>query len=357
MPDRRRLLMLQCLICSLFWIPTAGSAEPMASTSSTGPVVAVQPKTRGAAAAELPAVFSLPAPRNAADLKVIQDHVTSLYPTLSQATVNLSVNGPGGNAQGSGVFVAAEGIILTAAHVTGRPGRPVTVTLHDGSRYAGITLGRNTTLDASLVRIVESDRRDWPALPVAGSKAKAGDWCAVLGHPGGYQRDRRAVLRLGRVVYENKWQIQSDCELVGGDSGGPLFNMHGEVIGINTRIGESTEFNIHVPIEVYTRDWARLMNSEDFRTHSGAYLGVSGIAAPSGTGLLVQKVEAGEAAARAGVKVGDLIISCQGEKVTDLAQLTELIGQHFPGQSIRLVLSRDGEVVNLTARLGARWTE
>lgn len=315
-------------------------------------------KTIDPSSVKIPAVFSLPAPRSAADLKTIQDHVTQLVPTLRAATVNLTLDTRrgGGGSQGSGVIVSSDGIILTAAHVGGRPGRPVSIVTNDGKLYQGVTLGRNVTMDASLVRI-ESDRRDWPAVPVAVTPYKAGDWCLVLGHPGGYQEDRGIVLRLGRVVYCNKWLIQTDCELIGGDSGGPLFNMSGEVIGINTRIGEDTNFNIHVPIEVYTQDWNRLVAGEDFRTHSGAYLGLAGSKAPSGEGLVVDRVTSGDAAEREGIEVGDILLTFQGEKIVDLPQLTELVGRQFPGQAVKITLLRNGETKTVILRLGTRWEE
>jgi serine protease Do len=322
---------------------TSARAQPEAAVSATVPAV--------------PPVFSKPAPQSVQDLQAIQQHVIQLVPQLKAVTVNLTIHAHGAaGAQGSGVIVAPEGLILTAAHVTGMPGRSVTITTSDGKRYPGITLGRNATLDAAMVRF-ESSRRDWPWASVATSPTHPGEWCAVMGHPGGYQPERGLVLRLGRVVQKNEWMVQTDCELVGGDSGGPLFNMQGEVIGINTRIGESTEFNIHVPAEIYSRDWKRLLAGEEFRTHSGAYLGLSGSPAPSGEGLLIDRVVPGDVAEREGLRTGDILLTFQGENIHDLAQLTELVGQEFPGQSVKLTLLRDGQVRSVTLRLGMRWKE
>lgn len=320
----------------LFLSPDAVQAQP-----------AAPPSDRQAVA--VPDAFSRPAPNSVADLKAIQTHVTRLVPPLSACTVNLKI----GRAQGSGVIVSPQGHVLTAAHVSGQPGNDVTITTRDGKRFQGISLGRNTMLDASMVKI-QSERTDWPYCPLARQPARPGDWCLVLGHPGGYQRERGAVLRLGRVIVHNDWLIQSDCELVGGDSGGPLFNMQGEVIGINTRIGESTEFNFHVPAEVYARDWHRLAGSEDFRTHSGAYLGISGITRGDGPGLLIQKVYPGDPADLAGIQEGDILIAFQGKKVTDLQQLIDLVGAEHPGQSVKLSILRDGETREITLRLAMR---
>lgn len=310
----------------------------------------VAPSTGQVEPASVPEAFERALPRSVEDLRQMQEHVTTLTPRLVECTVNLKV----GRAQGSGVIVTPDGYVLTAAHVSGRPGRTITVITADGTEYEAETLGRNNALDASLIRIT-SDREDWPHCKMAEEKCKPGDWSIVLGHPGGYDEQRGAVLRLGRVILRNDWLVQTDCELVGGDSGGPLFNIRGEIIGVNTRIGESTDFNFHVPVETYRRDWDRMVAGEDFQTHSGAYLGVSGEKNPDGPGLLITRVYRDDPADRAGVKEGDVLLTFHGQKVNDLSQLTEMVGEHMPGRRIRLELLRDGEPLDLTLRLGMRW--
>lgn len=298
----------------------------------------------------IPEAFLKPAPTSVADLAAMEEHVTRLVPRLKACTVNLKI----GRAQGSGVIVSPAGYIMTAAHVSGPPGRSVSIVTSDGRRYGGKTLGRNRTLDASLVRI-ESNRKDWPYCPLSKEDLEPGDWCAVTGHPGGYQPERGVVFRLGRVILKNSWLVQTDCELVGGDSGGPLFNMRGEVIGINTRIGESTEYNFHVPVDVYHRDWKRLVAGEDFRTHSGAYLGVAGTPRTNGQGLVLEKVFPGDPADRAGIQQGDILLTFQGEPVNSLQKLIELVGEEFPGKRVTLSLLREGEPVEVRMHLGMRW--
>lgn len=300
---------------------------------------------------ELPAAFSQLLPASVEDLRVIQNHVTQIVPRLSECTVSLKI----GRAQGSGVIVSPDGLILSAAHVSGPPGNTVSIITADGKQHTGTTLGRNTIVDGSMIRI-DSDRKDWPFCPVAKEPANPGDWCATLGHPGGYQRDRGLVLRLGRVIERNNWIIQSDCELIGGDSGGPLFNMRGEVIGINTRIGESTQYNFHVPATAFVRDWERLVASEDFKTHSGAYLGVNVLPTDSGKGLRIEHVEPRTPADRVGLKVGDILLTFQGVEVNDPEQLVTLVGEELPGRSVKLTLLRDGETLERTVRLGMNWS-
>ena len=297
----------------------------------------------------VPTAFSKPVPSSVNDLKQMQEHIAKIIPDLKECTVNVQVGG----AQGSGVIVDPSGLVLTAAHVSGRPGRPVKIVLNNGREYRGKTLGRNVILDASLVQITSS-RKDWPYCEMARKRSEPGDWCLVLAHPGGYQPERGLVLRVGRVILENSWLVQTDCELVGGDSGGPLFGVDGKVIGINTRIGESTDLNFHVPISAYTDHWDRLVAGEDFKTHSGAYLGVLGEEIPGEPGLKVTQVLKGMPAERDGIFVGDVLLTFQSRKVNSLKQLKELIGEEPPGKSVRLELLRDGELVKLRVRLGMR---
>lgn len=349
LPVRSLYCLLICLCVHAVTLSISRADEPQSTPAKNTPALPANAESSENSIAPLPAAFSKSVPTSVEDLQSIQDHVTKLVPRLTECTVSLRI----GRAQGSGVIVTADGLILSAAHVTGPPGKPVIIMTADGKQYDGITLGRNNTLDGSMVQI-DSDRKDWPHRPLAKINCKPGDWCATLGHPGGYQRDRGLVLRLGRVIDRNDWIVQTDCELIGGDSGGPLFNMQGEIIGINTRIGESTQYNFHVPASAFLRDWDRLLANEDFKSHSGAYLGIGGVPAETGEGLLIQTVEPETPASRAGLKPGDTLLMFQGVPVKDLEQLTELVGEEPPGRSVRLVLLRGEKSEEMSVRLGMR---
>src|ERR1700758_5501580 len=106
-----------------------------------------------------------------------------------------------------------------------------------------------------------------------------GQWVVSIGHPGGFRPNRTPVVRLGRVLEANANLIQTDCTLVGGDSGGPLFDMDGKVIGIHSRIGPAITANLHVPVNTYRDTWDDLANGETLggpvRPRTGqAYMGV-----------------------------------------------------------------------------------
>ena len=206
-------------------------------------------------------IFQGQAPKDTHDIKLMQKHVQLLVKELSPATIGVGV----GAAQGSGVIINKDGLVLTAAHVAGRPGRPATVFMPDGKRYAATTLGMNRAMDSGMIQIrlpeseEERSKIELPFVEMADAESvKLGHWCLALGHPGGFRLERPPVVRFGRIVHQYKDVITTDCTLIGGDSGGPLFDMNGRVIGIHSRIGPQLVHNVHVPIDAFHDSWDRL---------------------------------------------------------------------------------------------------
>ena len=173
---------------------------------------------------------------------------------------------------GSGVVVTGDGIVLTASHVVDQQrrfgsrrrggDRPITITFPDGSEYRASLLGKNADADAAVIRITEP-WRNGPEFPHAEmgktSETKVGQWCFAMGHPGGYRQERQAPLRFGRVLSVGSRTVVSDCAILLGDSGGPLFDMEGRVIGIHSMITSLIIENRHVAIDCYHNDWDRLI--------------------------------------------------------------------------------------------------
>jgi serine protease Do len=287
-------------------------------------------------------------PESVEDLLAIEARVTALVEETKASTVGLRIR----NSYGSGVVVTADGYILTAGHVSGEPGRRVRISFSDGSTAEGTTLGRNPTMDAGLIKI-DSDRTDW-AFSSMGTmdSLRLGEWCVTVGHPGGFQRDRGPVYRLGRLIYFNSRMLQSDCELIGGDSGGPMFDLDGNVIAIHSRIGPDTEMNFHVPIGIYHDGWDRMVAGETFHTHSGALLGLTGVA--DDRGLKVTRVWQGHPAERHGIRVDDILVTFDNRRVGNIEELVDLVGRCDPGEEVIVELLRGGEVVERRVRLGMR---
>jgi serine protease Do len=206
-------------------------------------------------------------PENVDDLRALEKRVREVVAKVQPATVGLSI----GFAQGSGVIIKG-GYVLTAGHVSGKPGRAAVISLPDGRKLKGKTLGHNAGIDSGLIKI--EDAGQFPTAEMGKSAdLKKGQWVVSIGHPGGYRPNRAPVVRLGRVLAAAAGVINTDCALVGGDSGGPLFDLDGKVIGIHSRIGAFTmRENYHVPVDTYTATWERLAKGDSWGTTSAEQL-------------------------------------------------------------------------------------
>ncbi|MDX1563949.1 MAG: trypsin-like peptidase domain-containing protein [Phycisphaeraceae bacterium] len=294
-------------------------------------------------------------PNSAEDLQALQKRFQSVAEQALKTTVAVRI----GQGNGSGVIISKDGFVLTAAHVIGAPGRDLTVVLQDGRQLRGKSLGLFQGADAGLIK-VETDQ-PLPAAEMGDvDKLSIGAWCVATGHSGGLQKGRTAPVRVGRVLYKRSTTMVTDCALVGGDSGGPLFGLDGKVIGIHSRIGSSLKSNLHVPVNVYKKTWDRLAKGDVWgaRKPKGsrkarAFLGVGD--GPDGDGsATIGQVIPGTPAARSGLEVGDKILQLGKIKVDSFEGLIHAIRRHKPGQRIKVRLLRDGKQLELPLTLGAR---
>jgi serine protease Do len=340
----------------------AGQLAASDNTTTTSTTATILPPAT-AIADNLQRVFSGSVPTTIADLKAMQTHVQKITDRLAKCTVGVEV----GPAQGSGVIISKDGYVLTAAHVAsppigGRRGRTpggdeVTFHLSDGRQVTGKTLGLNRTLDAGLLKI--TDPGDYPYAEMGDSDGlKLGQWCVVMGHPGGYQEDRGVVLRVGRILnqYKDKGReetITTDCTLVGGDSGGPLFDMEGRVIGINSRISESIKSNLHVPVSAYKESWDRLVHGEVWGHLPGRepYLGVRGD--ENAKDARIGSVVPDSPAEQAGLKKGDVILKFGDKDIADFQSLKDAVAEPRPRrqQQIAIKVRRGEETIELKVKL------
>lgn len=282
-------------------------------------------------------------PVDIADLQEIEESLVKLRDKMIASTVCVTI--PAMEAQGSGVLIDEEGYILTAAHVIGRPGLRATVTFSDGTHALAETLGVDDRSDAGVLRLIESREFEFSPMAKSGS-IKSGNWCVAVGHPGGYVETRPPVVRIGRVINARR-MVQTDCTLVGGDSGGPLFNLQGEVIGINSRIGTATSLNYHVSINIFHRDWDEL-------SQPAGFLGVQGD--PTARNCLLRDVPEGNPAAQAGLKAGDVIVKVDEKEIGDFDDLADYVARKHPGDKIKVVVERDSETLEFEVTLARRPT-
>jgi serine protease Do len=302
---------------------------------------------------EVAKVLAKPSPENVEDLKVIQRQLQRVVAAATPATVSVRV----GNAFGSAVIVSPDGLALTAGHVVGQPNADVTFIFPDGKTAKGKTLGMNQQIDSGMMKI--TDPGPWPFVEVAkAGEIEGGQWVVAIGQPGGFDGERTPPVRLGRVLFANGEVINTDCTLVGGDSGGPLFNMKGQVVGIHSRIGRRITNNFHVPISTYHQTWDRLAAAESWGSRLGGAEPVRswpmlGIAGKRGSDRCeLTQVHPSRPAAIAGLKVGDVITSFAGKPVTSIEQLGKLVAEQKPLATVDVEVKRGDEELKLKVRLG-----
>jgi len=286
------------------------------------------------------------APDDVADLRSMQQQIQTVHKRAMNATVGVMV----GPAQGSGVIVSEDGLILTAGHVIGAPGLEVTVLLNDGRRVKGVTLGTDRGIDSGAIQITTKGKYDY--LPMRDSSTlNEGEWVLVVGHAGGIVKDRAPALRLGRILGYNEDVIETDATLVGGDSGGPLLDLRGNVIGINSRIGSHITANLHVPTHAYLTTLDRLKKSEVWGRVLGSqpYLGVRCDADKND--VIVIEVTENSPAADAGIRQGDRILSFGGRRIKNFNDLKLLVNQFSPGDSVPVKIERGGRQLQLNIEL------
>ena len=305
------------------------------------------PRPAPASRKELAAAFNRPTPTSLADLRSMEQHLKALVWRVSPAVVAVEV-GPG---SGSGVVISADGLVLTAGHVCGRPNRGVRFTFPGGKTARGKTLGVNPEDDTGLMRI--TDPGSWPHVALGDlDQAGLGDWVLALGHPGGFDLKRSLVVRLGRIIRLAPDLVQTDCPISPGDSGGPLFDMHGRVIAIHSAISTSIAENFHVPVTEFYGGWDRLVqggsgNGQPARPR--AYVGASVIDDPAGCRL--SAVEANGPAFKAGLKAGDLVLKVEGRDIKVSAFFWRWVAEAQPGETLNLEVKRGDKLLSLGVKL------
>jgi S1-C subfamily serine protease len=259
---------------------------------------------------------------------------------------------------GSGVIYDAAGLILTAAHVV-RGNETVTVRFADGEQVEGTVLGGTEGADVAVVQV---DRTGLPAAELAlDDDPRVGQLAIAVGSPWGLQGTVTSgiVSAVDQAIPSGasaRAVLQTDAAINPGNSGGPLVDREGRVLGINVSIfslsGANDGVGFAVPIDIAHDIAERLVAGEEIE---GAFLGVSLEVVESGrAGAVIAKVTPGTAADEAGVEVGDLVVEIDGAPVPTREDLAAQVQTFRPGDTVDLVVIRDGEELTLTVTLGER---
>ncbi|GKT14947.1 DegQ family serine endoprotease [Acidovorax sp. SUPP2522] len=266
--------------------------------------------------------------------------------------------------EGSGFIVSADGVILTNAHVV-KGANMVTVKLTDRREFRAKVLGSDPKTDIAVLKI---DAKDLPVVQLGSTRNLAvGEWVLAIGSPFGFENSVTAgvVSAKGRSLPDDSYVpfIQTDVAVNPGNSGGPLFNARGEVVGINSQIysrsGGYQGVSFSIPIEVAAKVKDQILATGNA---SHARLGVSvqevnqafadSFQLDKPEGALVAGVEEGGPADKAGLKSGDVIRSVNGQPIVASGDLPAIVGQAAPGTQARLEVWRHGKREEFTATLG-----
>jgi serine protease Do len=264
---------------------------------------------------------------------------------------------------GSGFIISPDGIILTNAHVV-RDASEVVVKLTDRREFRAKVLGSDPQSDVAVLKI---DAKNLPVVPLAkNNDLKVGEWVLAIGSPYGLDNTVTAgvVSAKGRSLPDgNVPFIQTDVAVNPGNSGGPLFNTRGEVVGINSQIYSQTGgyqgLSFAIPIDVANKIKNQIVATGKV-VH--AKLGVTVQEVNQGfadsfnletpEGALISNVERGGPADKAGLKAGDVIRALNGQKIVSSVDLPSMVGLSTPGDKVTLEVWRQGKPVQVTATLG-----
>ena len=352
-------------------LPSALAAGSVTSPAPAAPAViaapAALPDMRSIIAANAPAVvnISITGTRKTAAALPQLDPDDPLYQLFRRFGGQMPQESTPTRGQGSGFIVGADGTILTNAHVV-EEASEVTVKLNDKREFKARVLGADKASDVAVLKI---DAKNLPTVRIGTSlQTQVGEWVLAIGSPFGFESSASAgiVSAKSRTLPDGSYVpfIQTDVAVNPGNSGGPLFNMNGEVIGINSQIysrsGGYQGLSFAIPIEV-------AMNVEHQIVSTGKVqrgkLGVSiqevnqaladsfGLAKPAGA--LVSSVEKGSPAAKAGLEPGDVILGVDGKTLNSASDLPATVALKKPGESTRLQIWRKGGTHDIDVKIGS----
>ncbi len=269
-----------------------------------------------------------------------------------------------GMSQGSGFFVSEDGYLVTNHHVV-ENGEEFTVVMDNGDELDAKLVGADSRTDLAVLK-VEGDRK-FTYVKFAEDKVRIGDWVVAVGNPFGLGGTVTAgiISASNREIPSNRYDnfIQIDAAVNKGNSGGPAFNLNGEVIGINTAIFSPSGGNVGIAFAIPASTASEIV---DDLIHNGqvvrGWLGVQiqpvtrdiaeSIGMDEGTGAIVTSPQDGSPAEKAGIKSGDVITAVDGEKVANPRELANKIGDLEPDSKVNVTVWRDGKTTDVEVTLG-----
>jgi serine protease Do len=270
----------------------------------------------------------------------------------------------GGMGQGSGFIISADGYAVTNNHVV-KDANEVTVTMNDGTELKAEVIGTDPKTDLALIKIQSDKKFDFVAF--TDENPRVGDWVMAVGNPFGLGGTVTTgiISASGRVIGAGPYDdfLQIDAAINRGNSGGPAFNLEGEVVGINTAIfspsGGSVGIGFAIPSSTAENVIASLKESG---TVTRGWLGVriqpvtediaEGLGLAEAKGAIVSDVTEDSPALAAGIAQGDTILKVDGKDISDSRDLSRKVADLKPGQSVPVTVVRDGKTMDISVKIG-----
>ena len=271
--------------------------------------------------------------------------------------------------EGSGFFISSDGYIVTNNHVV-KNAKSVTVTMADGKTLDAKVVGTDPKTDLALIKVEKAG--DYPFVTFAKEMPRIGDWVVAIGNPYGLGGTVTAgiVSAEGRDIGDGPYDrfIQIDAPINRGNSGGPTFNMQGQVVGVNTAIYSPSGGSVGIGFAIPSTTASTVIGDlEHGGVVSRGYLGVNiqpvtpamaeSMGMKTAKGAIVDETMPGTPAVEAGLKSGDVITKLNGETVEDAADLTQRIGSFKPGAKVELTYLRNGAEKTAQITLADQKTE
>jgi putative serine protease PepD len=297
--------------------------------------------------------------------------IAALYKNVRRAVVEIAVTSSGGTtpfgdggqqqAQGSGFVYDEAGHVLTNQHVVDGADS-AEVTFWNGKTYDATVVGSDPSTDLAVLD-VDAPTSELHAVGLASSGTiEVGDTVVAIGSPFGLEQTVTAgiVSALNREITSPNGfaiddAIQTDAAINHGNSGGPLLDLSGRVIGVNAQIesesGGNDGVGFAIPSNTVKRIAGQLISNGSVEH---AYLGVATEDAAGASGARIAEVRAGTPAARSGLQAGDVVTTVNGRRVTSGDELRRLVDAQKPGDAVTLTVRRDGETRTLQVTLGSR---
>ncbi len=269
-------------------------------------------------------------------------------------------------AQGSGFIISADGYVVTNNHVV-QNGKDITVVLNDGSELKAKLVGRDPKTDLALLKV--KDAKSLPYVAFGNSDTlRVGDWVLAVGNPFGLGGTVTSgiVSARGREIGAGPYDdfLQIDASINKGNSGGPTFDVHGNVVGVNTAIFSPTGGSVGIGFAIPATIASKVV--DQLKAHgkvTRGWLGVSiqpvdadlaaSLSLDKPRGALVAEVTEGSPAARFGIQPGDVIIKVDGKKMDDVRDVSRTVADLKPGAKTGIALWRDGKEKDITVAIAA----